>query len=283
MNEKTTKIKNIISFFIGIEAGKIGFDTLIDNSIIQGSVKIHMMYGELADNGYKISNYSKIKTFGELLKLLNLDDELNETNLTKQDNFIQNELVNKTKKFKSNSGSVLDSTSSPSTIGVDLLNINKLPQVSDFRESNFYTDNFSLQEIAYCLTKKDPYKSFAGKFAAKEAIVKANNKYKNYNFNEIEVLNDTNGMPYFANLSVSISHNDNLAIAIASSKSNSNIKKVLATEEQASSDTIENKSTEIHNDIISKKKKTNYNRWLFFSLVLNIVFGSYIIYVQFFN
>jgi len=283
MNEKIERIKNIVSFFIEVEPDKIGLDTIIDNTILQGSVKIHMMYGELADNGYKVSNYSNIKTFGELLKVLNIGDVAMEADLEEKDVLLENNFENKGSKDNTNNSLALDSEIYPLNIGVDMLNINKLPKVSDFRESSFYIDNFSLQEIAYCLTKKDPYKSFGGKFAAKEAIVKANNNYKNKKFNEIEILNKANGKPYFDNFSISISHEDDLVIAIASSVDNSIKKNLSISDKPESKNSIEQGSFESNNKINSEKKKTKLNGLFTFSLLLNIILGSYIIYLQFFT
>jgi len=279
MSEKIDRIKKIVSFFIKVEPDKIGSQTIIDNSILQGSVKIHMMYGEIADNGYKVSNYSNIKTFGELLSALNMNDELNETDLAKNDNSLENNLEDKENNDQIISNSFLGSGIYPSSIGIDLLNINKLPRVNDFRESSFYVDNFSSQEIAYCVTKKDPYKSFAGKFAAKEAIVKVNNYYKSKKFNEIEILNKSDGMPYFANFSISISHEDELVIAIATDNSIQHTPSI--SEKQESIEKLDESSFGINNELYTEKKKTNFNGWLIFSLLVNIIFVGYIIYLKF--
>ena len=62
------KVKEIVSFYLEIAPEKINPNTLIDNSVLQGSVKIHMMYGELSDNGFKVSDYSGIKYFKDLTR-----------------------------------------------------------------------------------------------------------------------------------------------------------------------------------------------------------------------
>ncbi len=56
----------------------------------------------------------------------------------------------------------------------------------------------------------------AGRFASKEAIIKATNK--KYIFSEIEILNDEDGKPYcttIPNIELSISHEKNYSIAFA--------------------------------------------------------------------
>ena len=58
-----------------------------------------------------------------------------------------------------------------------------------------------------------------GRFAAKEAIVKAISKYENPHFLEIEILNNPNGSPFVKyknyNIEVSISHEKKYTIASA--------------------------------------------------------------------
>lgn len=277
MNEDLKKIKNIISFFLGIETESINKETVIDNTILQGSVKIHIMYGDLADNGYKVANYSKIKTFGELLSNLNLIDEINtevdkecSINPTFKDINLSNKFDLNNKKRNSNSIS----------IGVDILQINKLPIVVDFRESKFYTDNFSIREFAYCLLKPDPYKCFAGKFTAKEAVVKANNDFKNVNFKDIEILNDENGKPIFNNFSISISYEDDYAIAIAYYNCSYIEKKPEIFNEENNINT-QKKHLIIDTERTEKcSQKTNsYKALILLSLFLNILTIAYIIYI----
>ena len=69
-----------------------------------------------------------------------------------------------------------------------------------------YADNFknkvyTSKEIEYCESKKsNKFQSYAGRFAAKEAVFKAisqgfSNKYQ-INWKDIEILNDDSGRPY---------------------------------------------------------------------------------------
>ena len=57
-------------------------------------------------------------------------------------------------------------------VGIDLIQINKFKKISYLENESFYKKNFSKDEIEYCLKFDDPYKHFAGKFAAKEAAKK---------------------------------------------------------------------------------------------------------------
>lgn len=264
MNE----VKNIIAFFLGIDAESIHNETVIDNSVLQGSVKIHMMYGDLADNGFKVSDYSKIRTYGELLSILKL------SNVPTND-------PNKVSSLTSVNNTTHVNEVNSMGIGVDILQISKLPHVDDFRESNFYTDNFSLKEFSYCLLKPNPYKSFAGKFAAKEAIIKADNYFKNIKFKEIEILNDKFGKPSFGNFAIAISYEDDFAIAIATTTNNpfTDNKTNVSIEQNESISKIKEKIFEkVNNDLSSNYLKKSYKGLITLSLILNIVTVIYITY-----
>ncbi len=56
--------------------------------------------------------------------------------------------------------------------GVDMVRTSKLRDVC-LRHAGFITEVFTERERRYCLSKRDPYVHFAGRFAAKEACLKA--------------------------------------------------------------------------------------------------------------
>jgi holo-[acyl-carrier protein] synthase len=112
-------------------------------------------------------------------------------------------------------------------IGVDICDIRKLKGAIE-RNKNFLNRVFSEREIKYCKTKKNSIIHFAGRFAAKEAFIKAvsNKKIK---LKEIETINDKSGRPDIrltkviklnlkkknANrINLSISHTDSTAVAV---------------------------------------------------------------------
>ncbi|MBI4682260.1 MAG: holo-ACP synthase [Nitrospirae bacterium] len=116
--------------------------------------------------------------------------------------------------------------------GVDIVEISKLKQVI-LKNEDFVSDIFSEKEIEYCLSKRNPYIHLAGRFAAKEASLKAlgigmSGTGIDKAFKEIEVVTGPSGKPelYFSGwteniskkksinqLTVSISHSENYAIA----------------------------------------------------------------------
>jgi len=57
--------------------------------------------------------------------------------------------------------------------GIDMVEIRRIREILDREGSRFETRVFSADEIAYCRGQKDPFPSFAARFAAKEAFGKA--------------------------------------------------------------------------------------------------------------
>ncbi len=101
-------------------------------------------------------------------------------------------------------------------IGVDIEEIARFKE--SYKDEHFINLVFTPREIAYCQKKKEPYISFAGKFCAKEAVIKASSKP--LSVKQIEIINEKDGQPtVFINgikepfISCSISHTKDNAIA----------------------------------------------------------------------
>ncbi|MCA0396379.1 MAG: 4'-phosphopantetheinyl transferase superfamily protein [Bacteroidetes bacterium] len=183
------KLKEIISGYLKIPVSEISTATRIDRSAVGNSIYLHRMYGRIAEAGYNLNDYADILNFGELLSRL------------------QGKSVAKvTPKEEVVPGN---------GVGVDIEEIGNMPVVADFRADGFYTVNFSSEEIAYCILQNNPYASFAGIFAAKEAIVKANGAYRKSGFREIVIGHDQFGKPVKNGFQLSISHTETVAIAVA--------------------------------------------------------------------
>ena len=114
-------------------------------------------------------------------------------------------------------------------IGVDI--VQNVRIAKSLAKKGFAEKVFSKEEIAYCQNKKNPTENFAGRFAAKEALVKALGELYYFKFapNEVEVLNDEKGKPEFnlkrefleqynlwetAEIHLSISHTTEHAVAM---------------------------------------------------------------------
>ncbi len=203
MNEKA---KEIVASFLKVAPGSVTMSTIIDNNALHSSVLIHRMYATLLKEGINIPNPQEIATFGDLLGALNGGDGAEGDKRDPR----PRPSVRDSSAWNNSIGS-----DAGLLIGVDIEDIDNMPKADDYRENEFYSLNFSEREISYCILQPNIQMSFAGKFAAKEALVKADNSFKGVPFKDIEILNDGNGRPYFSNFAVSISHTDKHAVAMA--------------------------------------------------------------------
>ena len=114
-------------------------------------------------------------------------------------------------------------------LGSDIIEIGRI-EASIQRHGNRFLDRlFTQAEQSYCQGHRDSHRHFAGRFAAKEAIVKAfgTGIREGVNWTDIEILNDTEGKPHvvfsdrmnekFNNpqVQLSISHCKEYAMAVA--------------------------------------------------------------------
>lgn len=83
--------------------------------------------------------------------------------------------------------------------GIDIVEITRIERLIA-KGSTFTEKVFSEKETEYCLAQSKPSESFAGKFAAKEAFLKAigTGWRGKIALNEIEILNDDLGKPILA-------------------------------------------------------------------------------------
>jgi holo-[acyl-carrier protein] synthase len=113
-------------------------------------------------------------------------------------------------------------------IGIDICDIKRL-QSAIKKNKRFLKRVYSDREIKYCSAKKNSILNYAGRFAVKEAFIKAVSNDKSINLNEIEVVNNQNGRPEIVlssvikavlkkkkgrNLNISISHTHTSAAAV---------------------------------------------------------------------
>jgi len=80
--------------------------------------------------------------------------------------------------------------------GIDLVSIKRIENIVRRWGDNFICRIFTPLEQEYCEKKGNKYQSYAGKFAAKEALLKALGLgLRGVNWREIEVINDNFGQP----------------------------------------------------------------------------------------
>jgi holo-[acyl-carrier protein] synthase len=82
-------------------------------------------------------------------------------------------------------------------LGVDLIEIERVKQAHLKHGKRFIDRLFTPAEAKYCLKKKDPYPSLAGRFAAKEAVIKAfsHGFGGRWKWIHIEVVREISGKP----------------------------------------------------------------------------------------
>lgn len=120
-------------------------------------------------------------------------------------------------------------------VGTDIIEIDRIKTAIEKSEGNSFLERiFTLNEIKYCEGRNAAkYKSYAARFAGKEAVSKAfgTGIGAKAAFNEIEILNDNLGKPYVilhgaakeyfekigsTGISISLSHCKSFAIAYVS-------------------------------------------------------------------
>lgn len=108
------------------------------------------------------------------------------------------------------------------SIGLDLEEVDNLPDTSNYRTHEFYQTQFTPEEISYALLKNDPKQHLCGIFCAKEALKKAHTELINLRMEEI-VVTHRKGKPIITtgdrainarfNFQLSISHTQKYAAA----------------------------------------------------------------------
>ncbi|MDP1808454.1 MAG: holo-ACP synthase [Actinomycetota bacterium] len=116
-------------------------------------------------------------------------------------------------------------------IGVDIVEIDRINQAIENRKDRFIKRIFTDSEQEYCLGKPRPFRHFATRFAAKEAVSKAlGTGKKGMRWTDVEVCRDGKGCPYIkltggaaerarekgvCDVAISLSFNHNNAVASA--------------------------------------------------------------------
>ena len=109
--------------------------------------------------------------------------------------------------------------------GIDIQEISIFPETGDYWSDSFYTDVFTPEEIAYCITAPEPRHSFAARWCLKEALHKCGSKYYGMELKDIRTVSLKTGelrieirgedggfkrLPY----ACSVSHADNYAVGM---------------------------------------------------------------------
>ena len=85
--------------------------------------------------------------------------------------------------------------------GVDILKIQRMTKLME-KSPLAMNDIFSENEIKYCQSRPHPAESYAARFAAKEALIKAiDSEVLEFDLNQIEIVKTKTGRPEFNILS----------------------------------------------------------------------------------
>lgn len=210
--EKVDELKEIIANTLNVNPSDIGesyslkagkFKTSA-GSVILGNI-VKKVYGHKVD-------CKKVSTFGDILSLV-------------EGGTVQTESVagNNNKDDSKTNVAMADSVGCLAC-GIDIQEIDIFPEVDDYWTESFYTDNFTKDEIAYCVTAVSPRHSFAARWCVKEALHKLGTMYYDIPLSDIQVVKQKNGIlaleirsnGYWQGLplSCSLSHADNYAVGI---------------------------------------------------------------------
>ncbi len=107
--------------------------------------------------------------------------------------------------------------------GIDIIEVSRIEQAIERWQEHFLNHVFCEEEIIYAKKQKFPAQSFAARFAAKEAVLKAVGDNGHLRWKDMKILNDKHGKPYCVlndksfngKISLSISHTQNYAVASA--------------------------------------------------------------------
>ena len=114
--------------------------------------------------------------------------------------------------------------------GVDIVEISRIDELMKKRGEKFLNRVFTHEELKYCLGKSGTPSHLAGRFAAKEAVIKLLKGEKSPDLKSVEIIRGKNGEPIVRlrneavdmaknrgihYISISISHSRDFAVAFA--------------------------------------------------------------------
>ena len=110
-------------------------------------------------------------------------------------------------------------------IGSDIIEVSRVSSLIKSRGQRFLDKIFTNKEQKYCNSKSSPAMHYAGRFAAKEAVMKAiksSGYNKSISFCSISIINSESGAPFVktkfvlsGSCQITISHTDEYATATA--------------------------------------------------------------------
>ncbi|MBI5241007.1 MAG: 4'-phosphopantetheinyl transferase superfamily protein [Elusimicrobia bacterium] len=84
-----------------------------------------------------------------------------------------------------------------SSCGIDMEPLSALPETADYAGHQFYKENFSSEEIAYCAKQSEPRQHFAARWCAKEALRKCEPAFLRTPGSRLELVQRGSGAVFF--------------------------------------------------------------------------------------
>ena len=250
------KIKDIVATFLEISPNEVSEKTLIGRDVIQGSARIHRLRSELKKQGVDIPDWENISCVGDLTG--------NRVDLSITSK--KNSLMDKVSTEEDLPNNI------PCSVGIDIESIEVIPDAEDFYTEQFFLDNFSKKEIAYCTRQNNSRRCFAGRFAIKEAIFKATNGLCGNDFSKVEIEKKSDGSIMNDLCSISISYLNSqekeicVAVAVATNKNFIDSKSIKP------SDSIEDPFSKVSNKSIENNTKCGKDNLLWIGFILLLVY-----------
>ncbi|HUB64109.1 MAG TPA: 4'-phosphopantetheinyl transferase superfamily protein [Methylocella sp.] len=113
------------------------------------------------------------------------------------------------------SGGAVEGPHGSMGLGLEIENIEALPDTVDYARHEFYLANFAASEIAYCGKQAEPKTAFQGLLAAKRAVLKSRSMNNPADgLRTVEISFDSEGRPAYPGCLLSISQTGTIAAAI---------------------------------------------------------------------
>lgn len=113
-------------------------------------------------------------------------------------------------------------------LGIDILEVKRLEEIFKNKKEKFIKRIYTNNEINYCENKKKHLQSYAVRFSAKEAFIKAIDSKINIAYKDIEIINKSSNKPQVklyrsalkaaqekevTNILISLSHEKNYVVS----------------------------------------------------------------------
>ena len=209
--EKRDSLVQIVSELLEIDSGRISSDSPLTGKGMQGSLARARLDAAIRKRiGIRCPAVYTARNFGELEMAIFSDSATPQLPAAGPPGRVNADQS--------------DMSSTPISCGIDIENVDALPEAKDYREDEFYKLSFTPTEIAYCLLQENPRMHLAARWCAKEALKKCDPAYLDVEMSAIELLSPASGAPYLAEyhngkaarlpFAVSVSHTSSAVVAI---------------------------------------------------------------------